>query len=67
MNLSSLNPEAPEWQGSKWIPLCEREANSETSIKHHLSVSDKNASEILDIQRLQQQQNKQIQELLKQQ
>ena len=40
-NLSSLNPESPEWQGSKWVPLSEREANiSETSIKHHLSVSD---------------------------
>ena len=67
-NLSSLNPEAPEWQGSKSVPLSEREANiSETSIKHHLSVSDKNAGEMLDIQRLQQQQNKEIQELLKQQ
>ena len=67
-NLSSLNPEAPEWQGSKSVPLSEREANiDETSIKHHLSVSDKNASEMLDIQRLQQQQNKQVQELLKQQ
>ena len=30
-NLSSLNPEAPEWQGSKWVPLSKREANiSET-------------------------------------
>ena len=67
-NLSSLNPEAPEWQGSKLVPLSEREANiSEKSIKHHVSVSDKNASEMLDIQRLQQQQNKQIQELLKHQ
>ena len=67
-NLSSLNPEAPEWQGSKSAPLSEREANiSEKSIKHHVSVSDKNASEMLDIQRLQQQQNKQIQELLKHQ
>ena len=67
-NLSSLNPEAPEWQGSKSVPLSEREANiSETLIKHHLSVSDKNASEMLDIQKLQQQQNKEIQELLKQQ
>jgi len=44
------------------------EANiSETSIKHHLSFTDKNASEVLDIERLQQQQNKRIQELLKQQ
>ena len=67
-NLSSLNPEALEWQGSKSVPLSEREANiSEKSIKHHVSVSDKNASEMLDIQRLQQQQNKQIQELLKHQ
>ena len=32
-NLSSLNPEAPEWQGSKGVPLSKREANiSETSI-----------------------------------
>ena len=32
-NVSSLNPEAPEWQGSKSVPLCEREANtSETSM-----------------------------------
>ena len=22
---ASLNPEAPEWQGSKWVPLSERE------------------------------------------
>ena len=62
-NLSSLNPEASEWQRSN-----ESEENiSETSITHHLSVSDKNATEMLDIERLQQQQNKQIQELLKQQ
>ena len=44
------------------------EANiSETSIKHHFRLTDKNASEVLDIERLQQQQNKRIQELLKQQ
>ena len=65
-NLSSLNSEAPEWQGSKCVLLSEREATiSVTSIKHHLSVRDKNASEMLDVQRLQQQQNKQIKELLK--
>ena len=44
------------------------EANiSETSIKHLLRLTDKNASEVLDIEKLQQQQNKRIQELLKQQ
>ena len=44
------------------------EANiSEKSIKHHFRLTDKNASEVLDIERLQQQQNKRIQELLKQQ
>ena len=44
-----------------------RQNISETSIKHHLRLTDKNASEVLDIERLQQQQNKRIQELLKQQ
>lgn len=42
-----------------------RQNISETSIKHHLRLTDKNASEVLDIERLQQ--NKRIQELLKQQ
>ena len=44
-----------------------RQNISETSIKHHLRLTDKNASEVLDIERLQQQQNKRIKELLKQQ
>lgn len=44
-----------------------RQNIGETSIKHHLRLTDKNASEVLDIERLQQQQNKRIQELLKQQ
>lgn len=53
MNLSTLNPNASERQGIKWVALSKREANiNETSIKHHLSVIDKNASEMLDIQRL---------------
>ena len=39
-----------------------RQNISETSIKHHLRRTDKNASEVLDIERLQQQQNKRIQD-----
>ena len=32
-NLSSLNPEAPEWQGSKWVPVSAQETNIKDTYK----------------------------------
>ena len=68
VNCTPLNPEAPEWQGQKYSPSTRYGESIEAGlIERHLDLSHKNVSHMVDVQKLQQQQNQQLQELLKQQ
>ena len=63
-----LNPDTGEWKGYKYF----RSTNSGESVedgllKQHLELSHENVSHAIEVQKLQQQQNQQLQELLKQQ
>ena len=65
---SLLNPNAPEWQSSgRPRPSAHSTSVGTESVMHHFNMREANASQVVDVQRLQQQQNERIQELLKQQ
>ncbi|PFX28559.1 hypothetical protein AWC38_SpisGene6728 [Stylophora pistillata] len=65
---SPLNPDACEWKGYTHSPYtsCGESAESKL-LEQHLDLSHKNVSHTIEVQKLQQQQNQQLQELLKQQ
>lgn len=50
-----------------FISVSQRESNEEGLFERHLDLSQKNVSHVVEVQKLQQQQNHQLQELLKQQ
>ena len=64
---SPLNPDAPVWKGYKCSPSA---INGESAkgglLEQHLDLSDNNVSHVIEVQKMQQQQNHQPQELLKQ-
>ena len=65
---SFLNPDTGEWKGYKHF----RSTNSGESVEgrlleQHLDLSHKNVSHTIDVQKLQQLQNQQLKELVKQQ
>ena len=65
---SLLNPNAPEWQSSgRPRPSAHSTSVGTESVMHHLNMRETDVSQVVDVQRLQQQQNERIQELLKQQ
>ena len=68
VNCTPINPEAPEWQGQKYSSTtCCGESIEDGLLERHLDLGHKNVSHMVDVQKLQQQQNQQLQELLKQQ
>lgn len=68
VNCTSLNPQAPVWIDDKhFISMSQRERSEEGLFERHLDSSQKNVSHMVEVQKLQQQQNHQLQELLKQQ
>ena len=68
ISYTPLNPEAPEWKGCKHsLSTSHGESTEDGLLERHLDLSHKNVSHMVEIQRLQQLQNQQLQELLKQQ
>lgn len=68
ISYTTLNPEAPEWKGCKHsLSTSHGESTEDGLLERHLDLSHKNVSHMVEVQRLQQLQNQQLQELLKQQ
>ena len=64
---SPLNPDAPAWKGYKCSPSAINGESAEGGLlDQHLDLSDENVSHMIEVQKMQQQQNQQLQELLKQ-
>lgn len=68
MDCSPLNPDTGEWKGYKHFPFTSNGESVEGRLlEQHLDLSHKNVSYTIEVQKLQQLQNQQLQELLKQQ
>ena len=68
VNCTPLNPHAPVWTDDKhFISMNQRESSEEGLFERHLDLSQKNVSHMVEVQKLQQQQNQQLKELLHQQ
>ncbi|PFX28501.1 hypothetical protein AWC38_SpisGene6805 [Stylophora pistillata] len=66
--ISPLNPDACGWKGYTHSPYKSSGETTESKLlEQHLDLSHKNVSHTIEVQKLQQQQNQQLQELLKQQ
>ena len=64
---SPLNQDAPVWKGYICSPSAINGESVEGGLfEQHLDVSDKNVSHMIEVQKMQQQQNQQLQESLKQ-
>ena len=64
---SPVNLDAPVWKGYKYSPSVINGESAEGGLlDQHLDLSDKNVSHMTEVQKMQQQQNHQLQELLKQ-
>ena len=68
MSYTPLNPEAPEWKACKHpLSASHGESIEDGLLERHLDLSQRNVSHMVEVQRLQQLQNQQLHELLKQQ
>ena len=68
MSYTLLNPEAPEWKACKHsLSASHGESIEDGLLERHLDLSQRNVSHMVEVQRLQQLQNQQLHELLKQQ
>ncbi|KAL9986302.1 hypothetical protein ACROYT_G000433 [Oculina patagonica] len=68
VNSTPLNPKVPVWIDDKhFISMSQRESSEKGLFERHPDLSQKNVSHMVEVQKLQQHQNQQLQELLKQQ
>ena len=64
--MQSTKPRRPVWRGYKCSPSAINGSRAEGGLlDQHLDLSGKNVSHMIEVQKMQQQQNQQLQELMK--